>query len=215
MTARIVDGTPAHAPFIAWVALAASRSHLPRGFWDHFVDRDEAACLRYLETLATTQRPHLFHTSAFLVAEVDGRPAAALCAYFDEELGYGSFAAVSAEVDARLGRTPTDGEDGMKRNALFFTIVPEHAPRTWIIENVATLPEFRRRGLVNELVEEAIKRGSARGATVSDIGVFIGNDPAQRAYEKAGYRAVSEKRNPELDRAWGTPGIRLLRRALA
>ena len=82
------------------------------------------------------------------------------------------------------------------------------------MENVATLPEFRRRGLVDRLMDAALARGRARGASVSGIGVFIGNDPAQRAYEKAGYRAASEKRNPEMERTWGTPGIRLLLRDL-
>jgi RimJ/RimL family protein N-acetyltransferase len=42
--------------------------------------------------------------------------------------------------------------------------------------------------------------------------VFIGNDPAQRAYEKVGFEVVSEKRSAELERTWGSPGIRLLRR---
>jgi len=214
MTARIVDGTPAHARFVAWVGLEAARSHLPRGFWDFYLDGGDAECLCYLETLATTARPHLFHTSAYLIAELDGRPAAGLCGYFDEELGYAAMAAVSPEVDARLGRTPDAHERGMARNAAFFTVVPEHPPRTWIVENVATLPEFRRQGLVSQLLESVLKRGAARGATVADIGVFIGNDRAQLAYEKAGFRTVSEKRSAELERTWGTPGIRLMRRAL-
>jgi len=214
MTARIVDGTPHHARFVAWVALEAARSHLPRGFWDFYLDGDEATCLHYLETLASTARPHLFHTSAYLIAEVDGRPAAGLCGYFDEELGYTAISAVSPELEARLGWSREQDERGMARNATFFTVVPEHPPRTWIAENVATLPEFRRRGLVSQLLEAVLKRGDARGAGVADISVFIGNDRAQLAYEKAGFRAVSEKRNAELERTWGTPGIRLLRRAL-
>ncbi|HTO68955.1 MAG TPA: GNAT family N-acetyltransferase [Myxococcota bacterium] len=214
MMVRILDGTHAHAAFTAWVALEASRSHLPRGFWDFYLDQDTAGCLRYLEVLATTSRPHLFHHSAFLVAEVGGTPAAALCGYFDEELGYNAMLAMDPEVDARLSRPPEANEAGLARNQAFFTVTPEHPPRTWIVENVATRPEFRRRGLVDQLLEEVLKRGSARGARIADIGVFIGNDPAQRAYEKAGFRFASEKRNDELERTWGTPGIRLLRREL-
>ncbi len=41
-------------------------------------------------------------------------------------------------------------------------VIPEHAPGAWIVENVATLPEFRRRGLVDRLVEEMLERGRRR-----------------------------------------------------
>ena len=59
-----------------------------------------------------------------------------------------------------------------------------------------------------------MERGRKRGATVSDIGVFIGNDSAQRAYEKAGYVVVEELTNPEFEAVYKTPGVRTLRRAL-
>jgi ribosomal protein S18 acetylase RimI-like enzyme len=214
MTVRIIDATKDHAAFVAWVSLAAARSQLPRGFWDYYLDGPERDCLRYLEALAVTARPHMFHHTAFLVAEVDGTPAAGLCGYFEDELSYDLMGVAMAEVDERLGRSPEDGKAGMARNATFFTVTPEHPPRAWIIENVATLPEFRRRGLVDRLLGVVLERGRARGAALTDIGLFIGNDSAQAAYEKVGFRMVSEKRNPELERTWGSPGLRLLRRAL-
>ena len=87
---------------------------------------------------------------------------------------------------------------------------PEHAPGAWIVENVATLPEFRRRGLVDQLLEEILEKGRTAGASVAEVGVLIGNDPAQRAYEKAGFAVVDEKRHPEFEAAYKCPGIRLL-----
>jgi translation initiation factor 4G len=212
MSTRIVAGTRSHAPLVAWVCLAAARSHLPRGFWDYYLETGEDGCLKYLEALAATARPHLFHYSAFLVAEVSGQPAAALCGYFEEELGFQALGAVMPEVDRDLGRPPELAQQAMVRMGHFLSVTPEHPPRTWIVENVATLPEFRRQGLVSQLLDAVLGRGTSRGASLADIGVFIGNDPAQLAYEKAGFRAVSEKRSAELDRTWGTPGIRLLRR---
>jgi translation initiation factor 4G len=214
MTVRILDATKDHAPFVAWVCLAAARSHLPRGFWDYYLAYPDRDCLRYLEALAVTALPHMFHHSTFLVAEVDGAPAAGMCGYFEDEHPYEILGKAMAEVDERLGRSPDENQAGMARNATFFTVTPEHPPRAWIIENVATLPEFRRRGLVDRLLGEILERGRARGASICDIGVFIGNDPAQAAYEKVGFRFASEKRNPELERSWGSPGLRLLRRTL-
>jgi ribosomal protein S18 acetylase RimI-like enzyme len=212
MTTRIAGATKDHAAFVAWVSLAAARSHLPRGFWDFYLELSDREILQYLETLAQTSRSHPFHHSAFIVAEVDGRPAAALCGFFEDESGFREFGPVLAEVDAALGRAPDAGQRGMARMGAFMSVVPEHRPHAWIVENVATLPELRRRGLVTRLLDEILARGETLGASCAELSVFIGNDSAQRAYERAGFEVVSEKRSAELDRTWGSPGLRLLRR---
>ena len=78
------------------------------------------------------------------------------------------------------------------------------------MENVATAPEYRRRGLVDRLLVEILGKGRERAATIADIGVLIGNDPAQRAYEKAGFEVTGEKRHPEFEAVYRCPGIRSL-----
>ncbi|MCH7522995.1 MAG: GNAT family N-acetyltransferase [Chloroflexi bacterium] len=93
-------------------------------------------------------------------------------------------------------------------------VATPHAPGAWITENVATKPEFRRRGLVDKLLAEMMERGRRRGATVADISVFIGNDPAQRAYEKCGFAVIAERHDREFESVYGTPGTRTLRRSL-
>jgi translation initiation factor 4G len=210
----IVEATPAHAPFIAWVTLTAFRSHLERGFWDFMLDGDEAYKLRYLEALATTEQLHWVHYSTFIVAEVDGRPASALCGYFEEELGGPTLRLAGMEANTKTGRTEEEGAAGFERAKSIMNVLPEHPRGAWIVENVATLPEYRRRGLVDRLMAEIMERGRGHGASVSDISVFIGNDAAQRAYEKVGYEAVAEKRDADFEAAYRTPGTRTLRRAL-
>ena len=101
----IVEATPAHAPFIAWVTLTAFRSQLERGFLDFLLDGDEAYKLRYLEALTTTEQLHWVHYSAFIVAEVDGRPASALCGYFEHELGGPAMRFAGIEANQKTGRT--------------------------------------------------------------------------------------------------------------
>ena len=44
--------------------------------------------------------------------------------------------------------------------------------------------------------------------------MLIGNDAAQRAYEKNGFVVIDEKRHPEFEAAYGCPGARLLRREI-
>ena len=214
MATSIVEARPDHAAFIAWAILTAFRSHRPLGLWDFMLDAEESEVLRYLECLASTQEPHWAHYSVFLVAEVDGTPAAALSGYFDEELGIPALQKGTAEADPRYGRTAADAAAGVQRIAPIFRVMPRHEPGTWLVESVATRPDYRRRGLVDALLAEILERGRERRASQAGIGVMIGNDRAQRAYEKAGFRVFSERRDPDFERIWGCPGLRALSRTL-
>jgi translation initiation factor 4G len=209
---RIVDARPEHAPFIAWVILTAFRSHLEKGFWDFVRPGTDEQILRYLEALTTSEAPHWAHLPLFIVAEVDGEPAAALSGYFEEEHGGASLRPAMEEADAKTGATAEP--DGMAKALTVLSVIPEHPPGTWIIEDVATRPEFRRRGLIDALMAEIMERGHKRGAALSDISVFIGNDKAQAAYEKAGFEVVEDKVNAEFEAVYKSPGIRTLRRPI-
>lgn len=209
---QLVEAQQKHAPFIAWVILTAFRSHLEKGFWDFMRPGTDEELLRYLEALTTTQAPHWAHLPLFIVAEVDGEPAAALSGYFAEEHGGMRLRDAMAEADAKTGQAP-DAE-AIGRALTILNVAPEHVPGAWIVEDVATRPEFRRRGLVDALMQEIMERGRKRGATVSDIAVFTGNDSAQRAYEKSGYVVVEEKRDAAFEAVYKTPGVRTLRRTL-
>src|SRR5437016_5297783 len=73
--ARIDD-----ASFIARTILSAQRGHVSRGWFDIALDWPEPRCLAFVERLATAQNQSWWHVSEFILAEVDGEPAAALCA---------------------------------------------------------------------------------------------------------------------------------------
>jgi len=213
---EIVEARPEHVPFIAWVMLTAARSHLERGMWDLMAGPDEGRTLRFLEALASAPEPNWAHRSMFLVAEVKGRPVSALGGYFHEEHGPASLemaipaAAIASGMD--LGELAvcwqTSGGDTITK------VAPEHIPGAWIVEHVATLPEFRRQGLIDRLLAAVIEKGRSRGATVADVGVFIGNDRAQCAYEKAGFVVTGERCNANFEAAYGFPGVRSLSRTI-
>ena len=216
MEPRTLDARPEHTPFLAWVILTAHRSHLERGLWDFMIEGCDAEPLRFLEALTITSQPHWSHYSTFIIAEVEGRPASALCGYIEAELGIETPSLMNAirEANQVVGRTEEDTIAGWQRAGSVAHVAPAHVPEAWVIENVATLPEFRRRGLVDRLLAEMLERGRSRAATIADIGVLIGNDPAQRAYEKAGFTVIGEKRHPEFEAVYKCPGIRSLRQAL-
>lgn len=211
---QIVDARREHIPFLAWVVLTAYRSHLPRCMWDFMLGDDEAKVLRFLEAMADTDTMHWGHWSLFRIAEVDGVPAAALCGFFDSELGIETVVAATAETNARLGISPTEAAAGWMRAKSVTNVSVKRSPEAWVVEHVATRPEFRRRGLVRRLIEDMLDRGRARAGTTAAIGVMIGNDPAQRAYENAGFEVTDESRDAEFEAVYGSPGIRMLQRAI-
>lgn len=203
------------ARFLAWVMLAASRSHLARGAWDLYVDGEEPRALALLERMATQPEPSFCRWEHFLVAETDGSPAAALAAYAPRDPGLldPSVAIAAASRDA-LGWNDAQRRAADARLAPFLTCAAAPQPNAWAVEWVATTPAARRRGLGRELLEAAIEVGRTRGFGESEIMILIGNTPAQRVYERAGYGVVGERRHPQFARAMGCPGIACLTRTL-
>jgi ribosomal protein S18 acetylase RimI-like enzyme len=178
------------------------------------VDGDDEWKIEYLTALVTTRQRHWSHWSTFLIAEVDGRPASALGGYFEAELGGPTLRLAGIEANEHTGRTEEEATAGFARASSIMSVIPEHPDGAWIIENVATVPEFRRQGLCELLLGQIIERGQSRGASVCDVSVFIGNDGAQQAYEKGGFAVAGEKRNADFESVYQTPGTRTLRRPI-
>jgi ribosomal protein S18 acetylase RimI-like enzyme len=201
-SARVDD-----APFLAWVMLAATRSHNKYGVWEHYVGGSEEDCLLFLELLARTEKPHLFHYSTFIVAEADGKKAGALCAYDPKVLGMRAFAKALPEVIQKLGWSDDYQKAALERYGSFFACTPDNAEGAWIVENVAVRPEYRKKGVINLLLQEVLNRGRKNGFKLAQIGVIIDNTPARRAYEKQGFKFDREKRDASFEKIYGSPGI--------
>jgi ribosomal protein S18 acetylase RimI-like enzyme len=201
------------AGFLAWVILAAARSHRDQGWFDIVLSRPESECLEYLTRLTLTSTRSWWHYSRFRVAEVDGRPAAALCTF---RAGDGYPLSQAAMVEAARSLAWSDDEQNAMwaRGAYMFTCVMESDDDLWTIENVATLPVHRRRGLARVLLDEALVEGRAKGFTRAQITFLIGNDEAERAYARAGFVFDGERRHPDFEAAVGAPGLRRFIREL-
>jgi ribosomal protein S18 acetylase RimI-like enzyme len=213
---RIRTATPADAPFLGWIVLAAGRSHVATSFWDLLLDRPgDAAIESFLsERFLTAPWRSWWHHAHFLVAEVDGEPAAALSGFapFDPAVREPEAALTDAVHahgwdDARLGA-------GIERASPFFTCMMEPDRGTWLVENVATLPAFRRRGLVAALLEEVLARGRAAGHDTAQLTLFVGNRSAQFAYERAGFAITKQRTHPVFEAAIGCPGLARMQRPL-
>jgi translation initiation factor 4G len=143
-----------------------------------------------------------------------GRAAAALSAFGSRD--YEGSEAALEEATAPLGWSKDDLAAVWTRGAYVFscTMGGQSEGEAWTIENVATAPEFRGRGLAGQLIAAALERGREAGFAAAQISFLIGNDPAERAYAKAGFRQAEERRHPDFAAAVGAPGLKRFTRAL-
>jgi ribosomal protein S18 acetylase RimI-like enzyme len=211
MDIQIRAARPDDAPFLAWVILTAGRAHVQRGIWEVILGGSEEECLAFLQQLIVAKTPHHLRYACFLVAEVDGRPVAALGGYDPKILGYSALRKAVVEVSKKMGFSAPD-QAAMKRSERVLCCIPDEVEGAWVIDSVATLQEFRRRGIVDKLLEEMLEKGQKQGFQRAQINMYIGNTPAQKAYEKHRFRVLDEKRHPVFEEAIGSPGMmRLLR----
>jgi ribosomal protein S18 acetylase RimI-like enzyme len=202
--------------FLAAAMLSASRGHLAYGLWDLIIGADEAGCLEYLKRLASAEPRSLYHYDNYLIGEIAGQPAAALCGFetgskFPDAWSIAGDAMSNVRRD--LGWTDAQAAASYQRVAPIWTAcMPPDVGADFTIENVATLPEFRRRGLIGALIREMLQTASGRGCRLAQITTYLGNDSAVSAYEKSGFRILDEKRCIEVQKILGVPGfIRLTR----
>ncbi len=206
MDIQIRPARPEDTEFLAWLILTAGRAHVTRGIWEVILGATEQDNLEFLKLLAVTARPHLFHYSCYLIAELDGKPAAGLGGYDPKICGYEALRRAMPEVFMKLGHTGTDPEAN-KRAECVLCCIPEDTEGAWIIDSVATVPEHRRKGLVDRLLAAILEKGRQEGFRRAQINIYIGNLPAQRAYEKQGFKIVDEKRHPDFEAEIGSPGM--------
>jgi translation initiation factor 4G len=215
MDVAIRPATAADAPFVAWVMQAAARSHLPRGVWDLAFPGPDEARLAALAAIATTDPVHMCHWSRFRVLEVAGEPAAALSAYENAQQGIAHLTPAVVAACSRLGFSAEETSAVGARMAPFVATGYPNPDGVWIVEWVATRPEHRGCGLVGRLLEEILEAGCEQGFTTAQIGYLLGNEPAKRAYEKAGFAWVDEWCHPDFEAAFGTPGAVRMQRHLS
>lgn len=203
----------ADAEFLAWAILAASRGHLGRGWFDVALNQTEKQCLEFLRHLSVTEAQSWWHYSRFLVAESSGEPVAALSAFRAGE-AY-PLSQTAMEEAAEMVRLPASERSAIwQRGAYIFLCALGGNDDCWTLENVATLPSHRRRGLMTVLLDRAVQEGRFRGFREAQITFLIGNESAEHAYIGAGFHLADERRHPDFEANAGAPGLRRVARSL-
>jgi ribosomal protein S18 acetylase RimI-like enzyme len=209
----IRSARPEDAPFLAWVILVSGRAHVRRGIWEAILGGTEGECLAFLQLLTVTKIPHLFHYSCFFIAEANGRPVAGLGGYDPRSSGYPALRQAINEVIHRTGFSAPD-RAAMERSQRILSCIPEDAEGAWVIDSAAAVEEFRRQGIMGQLLEKMLEKGREQGFRCAQINIYIGNLPAQKLYEKHGFKVVDEKRHSDFEKEIGSPGMARLVRDL-
>jgi ribosomal protein S18 acetylase RimI-like enzyme len=213
MTTLLRPAGPDDSGFIAHNILASQRGPRPRGWFDIALGWPEPQCLAFVAQVATAQTRSWLHVSHFMIAEVDGEPAAALCALPATGTGVAVRAAI-AEVAEKTGLSASELAAVFRRGAYSSGCWVQGGEGDWLIEHVASLPAYRGRGLVQALIAQALAAGRTAGFERASISFLIGNDPAERCYAKAGFVFADEKRDPAFEALTGAPGFRRFARGL-
>jgi len=197
------------AGFIARNILAAQRGDRPRGWFDIALELPEAEGLAFMRRLTVARSPSWYHVSKFFVAEVEGEPAAALCAL----PAAGTRLAARSAIQEIADETGLDASGIFQRGGYAADCWVQGGDGDWMIEHVATLSAHRGRGLMQALLEHGLAAGKAAGFARASITFLIGNEPAERCYARAGFAFAEEKRDPAFEARTGAPGFRRFERA--
>jgi ribosomal protein S18 acetylase RimI-like enzyme len=207
---------PAHpedAGFIARIILLAQRGPRPRGWFDITLGWPEPKVLAFVERIATARTRSWWHASQFMIAEIDGVPAAALCAMPAAGTGTAARSAIE-EVATETALSAAELSAIFRRGAYAANCWVQGGDGDWLIEHVATLPAYRGRGLVQALIDHALAAGRDAGYQRASISFLIGNEAAERCYAKAGFTFAEEKRDAQFEALTGAPGFRRFVRAI-
>jgi ribosomal protein S18 acetylase RimI-like enzyme len=193
--------------FLADMIMMAGRNHISRAILEYLLGGKPNDCMSFLQMLLITQTPHLFHHSCYMIAEDSGGPVAVMGGYDPLVKGYHAFHVAVSEVSPILGWSVAEQNLVKERTDKLVPCMPQIADGAWVVDRVSTKPELRRQGAASRLLEEILAEGRGMGFGKAQVNVFIGNEPAIKLFEKAGFAVVEEKTDEFFDKMIGAPGM--------
>jgi ribosomal protein S18 acetylase RimI-like enzyme len=214
MKIHIRRASPKDAPFLAKAILIAGRAHVQKGIWEVILGGSEEECLGFLQHLAITKIPHLFHYACYFIAEQENEPVGTLGGYNPQLSGYQALQQAIPEVIRKLNLPPQGFQAAEEHASKILACLPDAIDGAWVIDSVATVPEYRGRGIAQHLLNAVLDEGKKQGYTVAQINMYIGNEPALKLYQKLGFEVIEEKRDIFFEQNIGSPGMLSLARPL-
>ncbi len=191
------------APELAELMYLAGKSHVETSIYDLTFPGVMEERLSRLAALCTAQARSWYHYSHYLVSVVEGKVAGSLCGFNEREAG----GRLLRDAFLEIGVDRDEGRATYERMQPFHRVNPRHYEDSWVVEHVAVFPPYRGRGVISELLREILEKGRELGYRCAELNMLIGNAPAMRAYEKAGFAVVEENTDEEFLEIFGSPGM--------
>ena len=203
------------AAFLARAILIAGRAHVSKGIWEIDLNMTEEKCLGFLELAAVTEIPHLFHYSCSFIAKTAADiPVGSLGGYDPQKLGYLALQKALPEVYKKLNWHEQRFQGANERATRILSCLPKEIDNVWVIDSVTTMPEYRGRGVAERLMHTVMDEGRKQGYSLSQINIYVGNEPALRLYKKLGFAVIEETRDRYFEKKTCSPGMLSLTRKL-
>ena len=208
MNIHIRNGHRDDAPFLARSILIAGRAHVKKGIWEVILGLPEEQCFRFLQNIAVTGPPHLFHYSCYFIAEIpENIPAGSLGGYNPKLMGYQALQQAIPAVYKKLQLPEKISCDANERAARIMACLPKEIDNAWVVDSVATMTEYRGNGIAESLLRKVLDEGKKQGHKLSQVNMYIGNEPALHLYQKIGFEIIEEKRDRYFEEKIGSPGM--------
>ncbi|MBT5292661.1 MAG: GNAT family N-acetyltransferase [Cellvibrionales bacterium] len=208
MEISIRDATAADAEFLAWVILTAARGHLDKpSIWERVFSGPEQERMGLLAKLVIAEPRCIAHYEGFVIAEHKGAPIAAACGYIPAERTPEDFTSALLYVVEEAGWNHQQQVDLLAGFGVFSRCLPMGYEREWVLEYIATKPEFRGSGVTHELLKDLLECGREAGVEKARVAYFIGNEAAKKSYRKLGFKEVNEMVDSEFEAQYGVPGV--------
>jgi hypothetical protein len=108
----------------------------------------------------TTRTRNTTRHTGFLVAEVNGTPAAALAGYGSDTKSTQGYLDTMWDALKRRGWTRDQFERMLEKREAIDSVTTKDSRRLWVVDWVTTLPEFRKLGLISKLLHLILQRGA-------------------------------------------------------
>jgi len=193
--------------FLADMIMMAGRNHTSRAILEYLLGGKPNDCMTFLQMLLITSSPHLFHYSCFMIAENSDGPVAVMGGYDPNTMGYQVLQGAIPEVSPILGWSDAEQNLVKERTDKLVPCMPANVDDAWMIDRGATREEVRRQGAASQLTAAVIAEAGEKGFSKVQVNVYIGNEPAIKLYEKAGFTIAEEKADEFFEKMIGAPGM--------
>lgn len=185
--------TTADIPFLARIEYEASLPPLNHCFWESLLDGTGTTALQFIEAEIRNDASNWGNVADFLILEDQGKPLAAAAGYVPNSEDYCPLRLSCLEVIAQELKWSQQTTAAFHNRYIKFWggdlqpyfLTPQ---ASWIIENVAVLPEARGQGCGKALLRALLEEGRSQQHTFAGIMVINGNEVARHTYESIGFK---------------------------